>query len=366
MKDRTKYIVQTVVFFGVLLLLSCICWLHPAQAYSNSERRALAQLPQASFQAVTSGKYMTDFEQYALDQFPGRDMYRKLKAYVSTYLFRQKDNNGLYVANGQIAKMEYPLNETAIFYASNKFRQVYETYLAQAGSKVYMAIIPDKNAVLGEASGHLRMSYETLYAQMEAKNDYAEFIPIHPLLQQEDYYATDIHWRQEQLIDIANLLAEKMDITLSQAYTVITAEQPFYGVYSGQLAMPIPADTLYYLENDAIKSMTVYDHQNEKEIAVYDMQKADGKDPYELFLGGALSLVTIENPTAETDKELLLFRDSFGSSIAPLLAQGYRKVTLIDIRYIQTASLANYIEFHGQDVLFLYSTSVLNNSSTLK
>ncbi|MBR6635258.1 MAG: hypothetical protein IKL41_06515, partial [Clostridia bacterium] len=79
-----------------------------------------------------------------------------------------------------------------------------------------------------------------------------------------------------------------------------------------------------------------------------------------------ISLITIDNPNAKTDKELVLFRDSFGSSIAPLLATGYSKVTVVDIRYVQSAILGRFINFENADVLFLYSTLVLNNSETLK
>ena len=68
----------------------------------------------------------------------------------------------------------------------------------------------------------------------------------------------------------------------------------------------------------------------------------------------------------KNDKELIIFRDSFGSSIAPLLIDGYSKITLVDIRYLHPNILESYIEFDSQDVLFLYSTSVLNNSETIK
>ena len=96
------------------------------------------------------------------------------------------------------------------------------------------------------------------------------------------------------------------------------------------------------------------------------MEKAAGKDPYELFLSGPKSLLTIENPSAHTEKELIVFRDSFGSSIAPLLAEGYAKITLVDIRYLSPQMLDRFITFTDQDVLFLYSVSVLNNSVTIK
>ena len=72
------------------------------------------------------------------------------------------------------------------------------------------------------------------------------------------------------------------------------------------------------------------------------------------------------SPNAATDKELIVFRDSYGSSLSPLLAEGYAKVTLVDIRYLPAARLGDFVDFHGQDVLFLYSTAVLNNSDTLK
>ena len=96
------------------------------------------------------------------------------------------------------------------------------------------------------------------------------------------------------------------------------------------------------------------------------MEKADGNDPYEIFLSGPVSLLTIENPMAKSEKELIVFRDSFGSSLIPLLAEGYQKTTLVDIRYIQSDFLPNFVDFTGKDVLFLYSTVVLNNSETLK
>ena len=52
--------------------------------------------------------------------------------------------------------------------------------------------------------------------------------------------------------------------------------------------------------------------------------------------------------------------------LIPLLAEGYREITLIDIRYLSPASLGRFVDFDAQDVLFLYSTSVLNDSATIK
>ena len=69
---------------------------------------------------------------------------------------------------------------------------------------------------------------------------------------------------------------------------------------------------------------------------------------------------------AETDRELIVFRDSFGSSLSPLLVEGYAKVTVVDIRYLNSSLVGNFVKFDDQDVLIIYSTMLLNSSLGLK
>ena len=126
------------------------------------------------------------------------------------------------------------------------------------------------------------------------------------------------------------------------------------------------ADTLYTMEGGWLDSCTVFNYENGKTTGVYDWEKLTGDDLYEVFLSGSVSLLRIDNPGATTDRELIVFRDSFGSSIVPLLSRGYKTVTVVDIRYLSSAMLDRFIDFHGQDVLFLYSTLVLNNSNQLQ
>ena len=186
------------------------------------------------------------------------------------------------------------------------------------------------------------------------------------MLEQEDYYKTDTHWRQEHITDVAAYLAECMGSSLKQDYQQKTAASDFLGVYAGQSALNLAPEPLYYLTNDAIEQSVVYNYETGKTQSVYDLSRVGGKDPYEIFLSGSVSLLTVENPLASSSKELVLFRDSFGSSIAPLLLEGYSKITLADIRYIHPDYLEQYVDFTDCDVLFLYSTLVLNNSDTLK
>lgn len=362
MKEKIQVIIVAAAFFG----LSAAAWFKPADEISDSELRKLAQLPELTMANVLSGNFMTDFERYTLDQFPMRDGFRGLKAVTYLYALRQLDNNGIYIQDGHAVKMEYPLNEEAIGYACGRFRNIYERYLKGTQVHSYLAVVPDKNYFLADAHGALKLDYDALFGKMREENDFAVYIDITDCLSAEDYYRTDTHWNQVCITDAAERLAEEMGTALDYAYEVTTLREPFCGVYYGQAALPMAPDRMQYLTNSAILHAEAYDWQNGSEIPVYDAEKLSTRSPYDLFLGGSLSLITIKNPEALTDKELIIFRDSFGSSVVPLLISGYRKITLVDIRYLPSDRLGSFIAFTDQDVLFLYSTLVLNNSSTLK
>lgn len=364
--DMRKKNIAVCFLFALLLAGGfALCILLPDKSYSDSERRSLAAMPGLRADTVWSGQFMDAFEEYAADAFPFRDQFRTIKALTADAVFGRKDNNGIYITDGFIAAMEYPANENAMERAVQRFRYICGKYLTEE-NKVFLSVIPDKNCYLAQESGHLSMDYADFERQMAQKADFAKYIPVSDLLEKDDYYKTDTHWRQEKITDAARRLAEAMGTEITQSYEVHTLKQDFHGVYYGQAALPLQAEKLCYLTNESIDGCTVYDWQNGKEIPVYDMEKAAGRDPYEMFLAGSVSLLTIENPKARNNRRLVVFRDSFGSSMAPLLVSGYSRITLVDIRYIHPDYLGRFIDFAGCDILFLYSSLVINNSETLK
>ena len=352
----------------VWTVLAAFAWFSPAEEASEAERRPLAQIPEITPETVLDGSFMTAFADFSLDQFPLRDSFRQIKSLFHYYVLGQKDNHGIYLADGYAVQQEYPLNRESVEHALDRFHHVYEKYLAETGSRVILSIVPDKGCYLGEESGHLAMDYEKMFSQFREGMPWAEYVDITDCLSGEDYYRTDTHWRQENLLPVAQKLCDALGVTAPRAgdYTLTALERPFYGVYYGQAALPMEPDTMYLLESDLLQQCSVYDHESGKTVSVYDRTKLESKDLYDVFLSGSRSLLTIDNPAAATEKELIVFRDSFGSSLVPLLLQDYAKVTLVDIRYIQIDVLDRFVEFQGQDVLFLYSTLVLNNSSTMK
>ncbi len=357
----------TMLLVALWGLLAAFAWLGPARDISEAERRPLEQMPEISAGTVLNGSFMADFEDYSLDQFPLRDRFRQLKSLFHYYVLGQKDNNDIYLADGYAVKQEYPLNETSVRHFLERVNYLHEKYLQDA--KTVMAIVPDKGYYLGESSGHLTMDYGTLYTMVSQGMPWASHADLTGVLSASDYYRTDTHWRQENLIPAASVLAEALGITAPKAedYTLEMVDRPFYGVYYGQAALPMEPEEMFYLDSGLLSQCTVYDHETGKTGSVYDLALgASARDQYDLFLSGSKSLLTIENPNAKTDRELIVFRDSFGSSMIPLLVQDYAKITVIDIRYIRIDVLDRFVEFKGQDVLMLYSTLVLNASTQIQ
>ena len=342
-------------------------WFSPAEDFSDAERRKLTQFPDLTVKTVLNGKFMTTFEDYSLDQFPLRDSFRQLKALFHYNALGQKDNNDIYIADGYAAKLEYPLNHTSVSNAVQKLNHIYVKYLADS-ENIILAVVPDKGYHLAEVNGYPAMDYEALFDAVAEGTPWADYVDLTDLLTVEDYYFTDTHWRQERILDVAERLCEALGATAfaDGELTQEKVERPFYGVYYGQAALPMDAEQLYVLTGDILDGCTVYNQETGKTTGVYDWEKLDSRDLYDVYLSGAAALLTIENPNAATDKELVVFRDSFGSSLVPLLVRDYKTVTVVDIRYVASDYLGNFLDFHGQDILFLYSTLVLNSSSTLK
>lgn len=357
MRIKNKIVILTVSAFFLIMSLWGIFSETPN--FSESERRVLASFPDVNMCDILNGNFSNEFDDYAVERFPARDMWRQIKAYVKTKFFFQQDNNGIYTVGQHISKMDYPMNTQMLEHAIHLFADIKENYLEQ--NNIYLAVIPDKNKYLAEETGHLEFDYEEFSAYLAENMAYATYIEISDLLESDDYYDTDSHWRQENVVDVAERIADVMGADISQEYSYHTLETEFYGVYAGQSALKCEPDTITYLFSESIRNANVHGAE-----AVYDMKKANSRDPYEMFLSGNQPVVTITNSQCKNQKRLIIFRDSFGSSIAPLFIEGYSEIILVDLRYISSDTLSEYVSFDDADVLFLYSTMLLNHSLSMK
>lgn len=363
---KAKFISIILVF--CILIGGASLWLFVKEdgEISEWERRKLQQFPELSYTTLMNGKFMSEFESYVNDQFPLRDTFRRLKARVLFDIYNQKDNNGIYVAEGYASEYNGNITDTQIELFNDKVNSLYENYIKDTDCNVFYSIVPDKNYFLAEKNGYPAYDYNYVYSQInEGLNDSIKEIVIRDRLSIDDYYTTDTHWKQESIIDIANYIREQFGMEAVDNYTEKSAGD-FYGVYYGQSALDLEPDEIIYLENEQIVSAEAYLYENNKTVPVYNLEKLEAIDHYDIYLSGAVSLIKITNPMGDEGKKLVVFRDSFGSSLTPLLMSDYSEITVIDTRYINPVMMSRYIEFDNQDVLFLYSTIMVSSSHLFK
>lgn len=386
------------LFFAVLLGVPVVSVLLPDMAVSKSERRRLAQIPEFTFEAFWDGSYTEQLEEYLKDQFAGRDMLRTAKAETDVVIFRKSDSDGYYKVEDAIYQRKEALQEKNVCWAAEHFAKIAETYFPEAD--VYYAVIPDKEEYLemsAEAAGGNLSQSEQAEAWMAECMPRADCISLWDTLSLEDYYRTDIHWRQECIMNVAETLAAGMKETIEtiawtdrlsakqQCTSLIRtvgesgeeendkklqiATDRFLGGNACASAFAVAPETMEYITSSVIERAVVYDYEKKAQVPVYSWEKLEeGTDPYDFYLWGARALLTIENPEASEDAgRLLLFRDSFGSSLAPLLVEDYAQITMVDLRYVTMDYAAELLgDTEYDDVLFLYSTSMLNHSGTLR
>ncbi|SHK45162.1 DHHW protein [Hathewaya proteolytica DSM 3090] len=368
-KERISAVVTLVVFMIFISGFFIINLIYKSPEISISERRKLAKFKPPTVETVFNKEFMRQFdEKYVLDNFAFRDSFRHIKAFSKFKVFGMLDNNDVFLYHDYASKME-KLNQGSIIRAGEKINKLSAELLSKLD--VYYSIIPDKNYYISKKGLYPSMDYGKIEKILNEKITEAEYIDLFSALKLQDYYKTDLHWDQIKLSGVVEQLSEKMNFEIhnGEEYDKHSME-PFYGAYYGQSSLPLPGEKLTYISNEHIREAKVMALDEKtvkmKKISMYNKEAFNGIDPYDVFLWGAQPLITIENENAASDKELYIFRDSFSSSLAPLLISAYSKITLIDLRYIASPMLPRLVDFkEGSQALFLYGTMVLNNSDTL-
>ncbi len=358
--------ITVVSFFLIIAILAILQPLMKDNKTSLIERRRLEQFPVFTINKLMSNQWFGSFENYLLDQFPFREAFKNLDNNIKQEVLKIGDIEGVYNVGPFLSKILYPMNDQDVIHNAEKIAKLYDRYLK--GLNVYITIVPDKGYFTAEQNGYPYIQYDKMMALLKShlpKELY--YIDIFPLLKIEDYYFTDAHWRQEKIFPVVDKIADIMalDILPLDAYDVNSFKN-FKGVYYGRTSNSFESETLNYLTNDKINHMEVtYAGKTENQM-VYNPNLLENLDAYDVFLGGPQPFIEIINKETTSNRELIVFRDSFASSLTPLLLNAYSKITLIDLRYIEDEQLQQYVTFSKQDVLFLYNTTVINNRFNFK
>ena len=345
----------TIVFLIIIIGLGFISVLSKDNLLSTFERRKLATFPKID------KDFTSKLDDYLLDQFVFRNKLINLNSFINRKVLNKIDNNDVYVVRDNIYDKTYPLDEKQVKNFSKKINYIIDNCCDN--SNVYYSVIPDKSKFLFHGK-YLKLDYNKLY-NLVTNNVRGNYIDISRNLDIEDYYRTDIHWKQENISDVVRKLVTSMGKEYKQIdYKKFTFDN-FYGASYSKAGTNIEPDKLTYLYNEDMKDISVK-HLEYGEKNIYDTEKLTSLDSYDVFLSGASSYIEIENKNVTDDSTLILFRDSFASSIVPLLTPYYNKITVVDLRYIDFNYANVNLDFENSDVLFLYSTLIINNGDILK
>lgn len=361
MNDKIKDIVVTIIFLFTVISLFLINVIKKDTDISVAERRKLATMPELTTKSLFDGTYFKKFDSYVTDQFVERDAFRKIK--IDIELSTKGEYNNLYLYDDYIIEEIFPLNSNSINNLTNKINYIKDTYLND-NSNIYYTIIPDKNYFVN--NGNLKLDYNKLQDMMKSNLTNLNYINIFDKLTLDNYYKTDTHWKEEDLFNVANTIANQMNFDITNNNNVVNTITTFKGSYAGRLSVTKDIDTIKTISNPSTLNSSVYNYETKKYTDIYDYTKINSLDKYDIYLSGAVPIIDIINNNSSSDKELIVFRDSYGSSLIPLLIEGYKKITVIDIRYISSKILNKYIDFNDQDVLFMYSILTINNSFSIR
>lgn len=356
---KKSALIQALVF---LIFIGAFFILHfalPDKEFSEQENRPLQTAPPFSLDALFSGRFTKQAEDYVSDQFPFRDGWTSIKA-RSELLSGKDGNNGVYLCeNGTLLEAYTAPDDAALLEKLDAVNQLTDT----AGVPVWFALIPGAADIWsdllppGAPNDSQRETIDRAYAYVRAQtvDMYAPLVAHAP---EPVYYRTDHHWTTLGAYYGYAALAEAMGfepVPLTD-YTETVVTEEFYGTaYSASGFSWVKPDRIstYVEQGDA--TVTNYPAGAPRPGTLYDESYLARKDKYGYFYGGNTPRLTVE--TGNPGPKLLILRDSYMDSLSPYLFAHFSELDILDLRYYRSSIAAHIGETAPDAVLVCYSVA---------
>lgn len=359
------------LLIGTIVVLLCAGVFVKDREFSESENRRLAQWPEFSLGAILDGSYLQGMGDYIADQFPGRDMWISLNLKLNQ-LLGQKESSGVYLCEDNYLmqipsapnKEQHERNLKAInTFAKNHPELNMVMTVAPNAVTVYADKLPENAPVRDQLADLYHIATTVTGAKVI---DVTQVLKVH----KDDYlyYRTDHHWTSRAAYYAFQTIAPEFGIqapNLSE-YTVYPVSTTFEGTLSSRSGSHSATDTVEIMvPKSGIEYYVTYNGDNKTNIcSLYNRAALDQKDHYTVFFGGNYSRVDITT-TANTERNLLIFKDSYANCLVQFLYPYFDHITMIDPRYyydnVEHVITGNSIT----DVLFLYNADTFLGDTSL-
>lgn len=271
-----------------------------------------------------------------------------LAAEVNYNIFLKKEVKDIAIVDDSLFET-IEFNERNVKEFNNLILELQETYKSHIQHTI---IVPDKSFYLDNSYVHLDNSiYDNLLF---------DFIDVSSEINENDFYKTDLHITNEGSYKIYSYICSIFDL---KKYNVdfVNGIDDFFGYYSRKALYYKKSDIINRPTNSVLDNLIVKNMEDDGEFHKYYgcYFKNQEEDKYSFNLDGNKAITIIENNLCSNNKELVIFKDSYGLSIAPYLAQNYKKVTLLDLRLINKNLVQEYIS-EDSEILYYYGYKSIN------
>lgn len=356
-------LVICVAFAAFLALHTLLFLVVPDRAMSENENRTLQQKPKLTLSAIADGSYMKQYETYLTDQFPNRDGLISFHSFFAS-LLGHREQNGVYLGKrGFLFEAQTPLDEERLQKTTDAINAL---MVQEKHAQCAMILAPNSTYVLKKYLPYgLKMDDQK--SQLTAVKNALQgekFSWVSVLKSYEKvedpttlYYHTDHHWTTRAALRAFLSLSSKWDLGAKEKnFSIEAVSKKFSGTLAASYGERKIKDVLEIcVPKNSEGTYTVsYESQSKVTASVFDTEKLDQRNQYEVFLGGNYDKVVIQT-LAETEDTLLLFKDSFANCLIPMLTPYFTKIVVIDPRYFSD-SLQDVIDDNEfTHILFVYN-----------
>lgn len=352
---------------AVFLVLSLVM---PDREFSESENRKLAQAPALSWSALADGSYFDELGSYIADQFPGRDTWITINLLMNRF-FGQKEASGVYLCDdGYLMQAPGTPDEENL---ARNIAAINAFGAAHPDLNMAMTVVPNAVTIHADklpANAPVRDQAADLKGIADALTG-AEFVDVTQALMRHNseylFYRTDHHWTSLGAYYAFTSVADSLGIEAPALgdYTVYPVSTTFEGTLSSRSGSHSAQDQVdIYVADTEIDYYVTYVDSQTNISSMYNRAALDQKDHYTVFFGGNYSRVDITT-TADTERNLLLFKDSYANCFVQFLYPYFDHIIMVDPRYYYD-NLENLVSSQAiTDVLYLYNADTFLSDSSL-
>lgn len=344
-KETVLEHLHVIIFIAVIFLVPIASLLTPDKTFSEYENRELQTLPELSWNAIFESEFQSDFESYMNDQVVLRNEMVTAKTYLDLLQLKLAVND-IYKAEDNFFIERHPETEYDMelvnknVAALNKFVEAY-------GADVYL--VPNANVILQDKILFANdADIDQMLSNVENVTFVDEILNNYSGNKSDLYYMTDHHWTTIAAYELyKNIVDNPVDKNL------IPVSTEFYGTIHNKLGINMKPDTIYKQDSDT--DFNVYYEMGKEDLGLYFDNYLDVKDKYAYFLDANHALVQIRNNDIDSDEKLLIIKDSYANCLVPFLAENYKEVDVIDLRFFNLP-MSTYLKTAQYDrIIVLYN-----------